>query len=140
MGINEKRILEQYKKTFETKELGPLKSIGGLKLDVEVVWDDLYNQIDDSTLEDFEAYINEVFLTPIKDSLTSICADDLGKGLIGKVLKKIKICCTADIDQNPKAFVFKAGTLTADHSRRKTGSDFTAERTLYLTTMLEDML
>ncbi len=140
MGLAEKRLIDEYKKTFLTNMAPKLKSVGGLNLEVEVDWDQIYGQLNETDLESLEQYMSEIFCTPVLESLESICSDDLGKGLISPMLKKIRFCCSGDIDNNLKAYTLKNGTLLVDHSMRNYHSHVTPERTTYLTTLIEDML
>ncbi len=141
MGLSEKRLLEEYKKIFNDKEAPKLKSLGGLNLELEVAWDQMMDQFTDVGMPEVEEYFAEVFIKPTVAAVKSACADELGLSLIKPALKKLVFCCSADIDYNPNAMSFSGGVLKIDHSRRKTNQEeFTQERIVFLTELIEDAL
>ena len=141
MGLAEKRVLEEFKKHYSTNMLPLLKSATPFELDYEVVWDDIYTQLDKDRmdLQDTIAYFNDVFITPTVATFKSICADEMGSNALKGLLKKVKFCCTAK-HYGLQAYSVADSSLTVDHYRANLDVQYTNERTKYLTHLLEKML
>jgi hypothetical protein len=141
MGLAEKRVLEEFKKTYNEKMLPQLKSSTPFDVEYEVVWDNIYNELvnDRMDMADTVAYFTEVFLTPTVTVFKSICADELGTGALKGVLKKVKFCSTGKV-YSSQAYSFANNCLTVDHYRGNIDLQYTNDRIKYLTELLERML
>jgi len=141
MGLAEKRVLEEFKKTFTNTLLPQLKSSTPFELEYEVVWDDIYKVMESDSLnmQDTSDYFVHVFVTPTIAAFKSICADEMGTNALKGFLKKVKFCNTAS-NCVTQAYKMENGVLTVDHCRANIDDYYTKERGDFLTKTLEKAL
>lgn len=142
MGLAEKRVLEEFKTIFNSKYLPELQKVGGLNLEIEVVWDEILGQMDKldrMSIEGIDIYFTSVFIDPTKEALKSACSDKMGFDLISKSLKKVCFRCTGD-QSGDRAFTFKDGLINIDHAFSCTDEYYTKGRSTYLTELVQNSL
>ncbi|MFZ2956100.1 MAG: hypothetical protein WA705_04315 [Candidatus Ozemobacteraceae bacterium] len=140
MGLAEKRAIEKFKKGEYVDFTNKVKEITKLDVVIETNWDELGKQIEgrSSLDEDLKDYFTNIFGKTILDSLSSICADDMGKEALSSSLKRIVIKSDSDARSSETGFSFEDGDLILNMTYANT--DQVEARTKEMIRLIENRL
>lgn len=112
MGLAEKRAMQNFQENVYPGILSDLNATAKFDLTIEIDWDSLALEGDSGLYDERWPMI---YFTPLKEALSSICADEMGTNALKETLKKIEIKNTDGNYDSHKIAKFDGGVLTLDH-------------------------
>ena len=136
MGLKEKRIIKAFQNDVFPALETQINAAAGYAVPLDILWDTLMESRFSHLYNDTYP---KIYFLPLVEAFKTICADEMGVGLLKAGLKKVIIVNENNEHNLERAITFEDGVLKIDHSP-VLNADKVGDRAARITALLEEKL
>ncbi len=136
MGLKEKRIIKAFQNDVFPSLETQINAAAGYAVPLDILWDTLMESRFSHLYNDTYP---KIYFLPLVEAFKTICADEMGVGLLKAGLKKVIIVNENNEHNLERAITFEDGVLKIDHSP-VLNADKVGDRAARITALLEEKL
>ncbi len=115
MGLQEKRLIKEYKEGTFPKWKESFNELVGKDIEMDIKWETMTEENRGNQPDFYFDCWTKVYFNTLTKAFEDICKDDLGKEAVSEILKKITITGVPENSMAHSEIKFEKGNLVINH-------------------------